>query len=92
MAGAAVASIIAAFASLPKFEAGGIVPGTSYTGDKVLARLNSGEMVLNKGQQKALFEGGTGGGVSISLESARIQGADLYLALSNYMKRSGKKL
>ena len=39
-----------------KFAEGGIVPGTSYTGDLVQARLNSGEMVLNKRQQAQLFE------------------------------------
>lgn len=39
-----------------KFATGGIVPGTSYTGDHVMAGLNSGEMVLNKAQQARLFD------------------------------------
>lgn len=34
---------------------GGIVGGNSYSGDRVLTGLNSGEMVLNKNQQSALF-------------------------------------
>lgn len=34
---------------------GTIVPGDSYTGDKVPAMLNSGEMVLNPMQQKSMF-------------------------------------
>ena len=34
---------------------GGIVGGNSYSGDKVLARVNSGEMVLNASQQSSLF-------------------------------------
>ena len=34
---------------------GGIVGGNSYVGDKVLTRLNSGEMILNSDQQAALF-------------------------------------
>ena len=36
-------------------EFGAVVPGTSYIGDKVPAMLNSGEMVLNQGQQKSMF-------------------------------------
>ena len=36
-------------------ETGTIVPGTSYTGDKVPAMVNSGEMILNKNQQKSMF-------------------------------------
>ena len=41
-------------------EEGGIVPGTSYTGDKVVARVNSGEMVLNQKQQATLFKQANG--------------------------------
>jgi len=36
----------------PKFNDGGIVPGSSYRGDKVPAFLNSGELILNESQQK----------------------------------------
>lgn len=56
---AAIATVIGAvtsiFSSLPAFENGGIVPGVSFTGDKVHARVNSGEMILNGGQQANLF-------------------------------------
>ena len=34
---------------------GGIVGGSSYQGDKVITRVNSGEMILNKEQQVNLF-------------------------------------
>lgn len=39
-----------------KFATGGIVGGTSWSGDRVPAMVNSGEMVLNKQQQTRLFE------------------------------------
>ena len=52
--GTGVAAVIAALASC--FATGGIVPGASTTGDKVIARVNSGEMILNKSQQANLFK------------------------------------
>ena len=55
LAVAAIASVIAALAAVPKFAEGGIVGGNSYHGDRILARLNSGEMVLNTDQQRRLF-------------------------------------
>ena len=64
-AGAAVASIVAAIAAIPKFANGGIVPGNLYSGDRVPAMVNSGEMILNRSQQGNLFQilnqGGTKG-------------------------------
>jgi tape measure domain-containing protein len=52
-----------------KFADGGIVPGNSFSGDTVSARLNSGEMVLNKQQQANLFDmannGGSNGGSQV---------------------------
>lgn len=55
LASAAVASVIAAMVSVPKFSNGGIVPGISFSGDKVPALVNSGEMILNRSQQSNLF-------------------------------------
>lgn len=46
----------AAIPSAPTFAEGGIVPGDSWTGDKVTARVNSGEMILTKDQQAKLFD------------------------------------
>ncbi len=41
---------------LPRLEKGGIIPGDSYSGDHVLARVNSGEMVINREQQSMLWD------------------------------------
>jgi hypothetical protein len=51
----AIGGVLAAFAAIPKFETGGIVSGSSFYGDKILARLNSGELILNNKQQKAVY-------------------------------------
>lgn len=85
-----VASI---FSSLPKFEEGGIVGGSSFFGDKLLARVNSGEMILNRDQQRnlyALTEDNRAASVHIGFD--KVRGADIYLSLTNYMKKTGKKL
>lgn len=77
-----IGSIVGAFAD------GGIVGGSLH-GDKVLARLNGGEMVLNKTQQSKLFhaiESGRFGdnNTAPSTITWKIKGSDLYGTLSNY--------
>ena len=52
---AGVAAVIAALASVSGFATGGVIGGTSTSGDKKFARVNSGEMILNKFQQARLF-------------------------------------
>ncbi len=52
---AGVAAVIAAIATIGSFASGGIVGGASKTGDRLLARVNSGEMILNASQQRNLF-------------------------------------
>jgi len=57
-----IAQITSQFATVYKtfsqsgFAAGGIVAGNAYTGDRLTARVNSGEMILNGSQQARLFE------------------------------------
>ena len=57
---AQLAAQIAAKPVPPSFASGGIVPGTSYSGDNVQANVNSGEMILNARQQRALWETANG--------------------------------
>lgn len=62
-----VATVLSVFGSIKsmvsgKFAEGGIVGGTSYSGDKLFAMINSGEMILNKRQQGNLANMLGGGG------------------------------
>ncbi len=50
-----VSTIIGIFASMPKFANGGIVGGKSHFGEKLLAKGNSCDMILNKSQQAKLY-------------------------------------
>lgn len=97
--GAAIAAAVALFAAIPKFATGGVVTGGAKSGDKLLARVNAGEMILNPAQQSNLFrmlnEGRTattGRAMGISIGFDRVRGSDIYLALKNYMKSTGKTL
>jgi hypothetical protein len=73
----------------PKFAAGGIVPGSSYSGDRVPILANSGEMVLNPAQQASLFKQLNGGGGSGGILTARVSGNDLLFVLETARKRQG---
>ena len=93
MAVAAVGSIIAAFASIPKFATGGIIGGSSFIGDNMIARVNSGEMILNGTQQKNLFNllDGKGNVTGSSGEVVfKIAGKDLVGNLNNQMSKTNK--
>lgn len=52
---ATLTAMIASVKQAGAFATGGIVGGTSSSGDKKFARVNSGEMILNKFQQARLF-------------------------------------
>jgi len=58
--GKAVAKAGEWLGNLLGFDSGGIVGGSNFQGDKVPVRVNSGEMILNRQQQKRLFSLATG--------------------------------
>ncbi len=92
IAAATVISTVAGiFASIPKFANGGIIGGSSFYGDKLLARVNSGEMILNQNQQKSLYQM-TLEGSNTNTASFKVRGSDIYISLKNYLKQTGKKL
>ncbi len=61
------------------FQHGGIVAGSSFTGDQVQANVNSGEMIINRTQQSMLFHQLNNGGASSS--------GDLINAINNLGER-----
>lgn len=74
-----IASAKSAFAG--SFAEGGIVGGNSYSGDKLWARVNSGEMILNRNQQAALANGGQ---VKFVIEGSQLKGVlDNYESIQN---------
>lgn len=75
---------------------GGIVGGGSYSGDKILTRLNAGEMVLNQRQQRNLFsllDNGLmpqKGGANVTVTGV-VRGSDLLLVQKNTTKIMKKR-
>lgn len=88
-----MSTVASIFSSLPQFAEGGIVGGSSFFGDKLLARVNSGEMILNRDQQRTLYSlTDVDRAASVNIGFDKVRGSDIYLSLSNYMKKTGKKL
>ena len=88
--GAVVATAISA-ASRPNFQRfaeGGIVGGSSFTGDRVPAMVNSGEMILNKTQQARLFKIANGGAPGDNTVTFHISGTDLVGVLNNNSRKN----
>lgn len=85
-----IGAVVAALATMSKFANGGIVGGNAKHGDRNIARVNSGEMILNKAQQGTLWgllngKGSIGGNVEF-----KIRGADLVGTINNYSKKISK--
>lgn len=83
----AIGAVMSAFAMIPKFANGGVVGGNSTSGDKILARLNSGEGVLTRTGMGTLYnmmQGGNGG-LHVSGEF-KVKGRDLVAAIDQNTK------
>ena len=81
--------VASTISQLKGYESGGIIDGTSYHGDKLLARVNSNEMILNQRQQHNLFRmldtaQPKANGISGNNVVFTIHGADLIGAIDNY--------
>ncbi len=92
MVAALVGTVISAFASIPAFAEGGIIGGNSYHGDKLLARVNSGEAVFNIDQQRKMLDmydhQDTNTGIQSGSITFEIEGTKLIGVLKNTTARN----
>lgn len=90
---ATMISTIAAIksATAGSFAEGGIVPGNSFSGDRLTANVNSGELILNAAQQSVIASRLQNNNPQNMHLTATIKGTDIQLALDNTarMQRRG---
>lgn len=80
-----VGAVLSAFAAIPKFENGGIIAGSSYSGDRIPIMANSGERILTAAQNSnftSFLNGGLNGGLGGEVVF-RIQGTELIGVITN---------
>lgn len=91
---AGVATMVATIASIKSvtkgYASGGMVEGTSYSGDNIVARLNAGEGVLTAQgvQNAAAMADGIAGSQHVFVEG-RISGKDILLSANNTNRAAG---
>lgn len=91
-AGAGLAAVATLISTIRGFADGGIIGGNSFHGDKIVARVNAGEMILNQKQQANLFRlldngGSVNGGGKVEF---KISGSTLKGVLRNYDNKMNK--
>ena len=89
----AMATAVSTVHSLTGYAEGGIVKGDSYSGDNLYGPgfgINAGELVLSVAQQNALANTLTRQSEGGGMMQARVSGENIYLALNNYLKRTGQ--
>ena len=83
-------STIEAIHSATGYSEGGVVKGTTFSGDMIPARLNAGELILNRAQQNALASSLEGGGIQNLHLSATVSGTQLRFVLNNESQARGR--
>lgn len=86
---AILASVSKAKSSAGNYAVGGIVPGSSFSGDNLTANVNSGELILNRAQQGAIagqLNSNPMGNLRLSTE---ISGTNLRIVMNNDNRARG---
>jgi hypothetical protein len=75
------------------FTNGGVVGGNSYYGDRLYARVNSGELILNQKQQASIWNGLNRSGAESFMGSleTKVKGEDLLIVLDRANKKKNRK-
>lgn len=88
---AAMNSLILASA-IPGFTNGGFITYGSTTGDKTLARVNKGELILNGSQQATLFQLANGKGLKTDGGNGKVEFEIRYDRLVGVLKNGDQKI
>lgn len=89
---AAMATTISTVHQLTGYAEGGIVDGSSYSGDNIPIMANAGEVVLTKAMQGNLASSLQGNGMQNMNIAGRIKGTDIILSIDRSLKLEGKQL
>ena len=76
-------------ATAGSYASGGLVPGSSYSGDNLMANVNSGELILNRAQQASVASQLQGTAQQTVMVEGRISGKDILLSANNTNRAAG---
>lgn len=92
--GTGLGAIATVIGTINGYADGGIIEGATYHGDAMLARVNAGEMILNKTQQANLFrllDQTPGGGSSLPRTiTLRARGGDLVAVINTQKDKASR--
>ena len=87
---AAMTTTISTIHSLTGYAEGGMVNGSTYSGDQIPIMANAGEVVLTKAQQGNLASQLQGGGLQNMRLEGVITGENLHIIHNRYLQRTGQ--
>ena len=76
-------------ATAGSYASGGLIPGSSFSGDNLMANVNSGELILNRAQQSNIASQLQGNPMSNMRLSTEINGQNLRVVLNNDNRARG---